>query len=516
MRQPGRKFELSPRSAHLFISMHAHGAERRKESDMGIQVAAAVDELARLDAVGQAELVRRGEITAVELVEAAIARIERLNPLLNAVVTCEFERALDAVHRGLPSGPFTGVPYLLKDLAIEWEGVRFTEGSRFLRDNVSRHDQELTVRLRRAGLVFLGKTNTPEFGTLPTCESALFGVTRNPWDTSRTPGGSSGGSAAAVASGMVPMAYGNDAGGSIRFPASCCGLFGLKPTRARLPFGPEYGDVFSGLAVEHAVTRSVRDSAVLLDATAGPDVGDPYWAPPPARPFADEVGADPGRLRVAFSARTPGGEPVHPDCVAAVQHAAALCAELGHEVIERDLPGIDEHVGQAINVVFGAAVAWILAYWVRKLGREPEPDELEPQTRAWVEEGSKMTAADYLLAIQDLQAFSRTVARFFTEVDVWLTPTLAAPPLPLEETAASAAFIAFPAWVANATGNPAMSVPLSWNGEGLPIGVHFLARFGDEATLLRLASQLEEARPWAERTPAIFASSTDRIRLQVG
>jgi amidase len=515
MRQLGRKFELLPLSAHLLRSIRAHGAELRKEIDMGTQVAAVVDEVARLDAVGQAELVRRGEITPAELVEAAIARIERLNPLLNAVVTCEFERALDAVHRGLPSGPFTGVPYLLKDLAIEWEGVRFTEGSRFLRDNVSSHDQALALRLRRAGLVFLGKTNTPEFGTLPTCESALFGVTCNPWDTSRTPGGSSGGSAAAVASGMVPMAYGNDAGGSMRFPASCCGLFGLKPTRARLPFGPEYGDVFSGLAVEHALTRSVRDSAVLLDATAGPDLGDPYWAPPPARPFADEVGADPGRLRVAFSARTPGGEPVHPDCVTAVQDAAALCTELGHEVVERDLPGLDEQVGQAINVVFGVGVAWIAAYWVRKLGRKPDPDELESHTSAWVEEGSKISAADYLLAIQDLQGFSRTVARFFTEVDVWLTPTLAAPPLPLAEAATSAAFIAFPAWVANATGNPAMSVPLSWNGEGLPIGVHFLARFGDEATLLRLASQLEEARPWVERTPAIFASTTDSIRLQV-
>jgi amidase len=516
MRQRGRKFELSPRSAHLFISMHAHGAERRKECDMGIQVAAAVDELARLDAVGQAELVRRGEITAVELVEAAIARIERLNPRLNAVVTGEFERALDAARRVLPAGPFTGIPYLLKDLAIEWEGVRFTEGSRFLHDNVSRHDQELTVRLRRAGLVLLGKTNTPEFGTLPTCESALFGVTRNPWDLSRTPGGSSGGSAAAVAAGMVPMAYGNDAGGSIRFPASCCGLFGLKPTRARLPFGPEYGDVFSGLAVEHALTRSVRDSAVLLDATAGPDLGDPYWAPPPARPFAQEVGADPGRLRIAFTARTPDDQPVHPDCVAAVEDAAALCAALGHEVSERDLPGIDARVSGSINVVFGAGVAWIVAYWVRRLGREPEPDELEPHTRAWADEGGRISAADYLLAVQDLQAFSRTVGRFFTEVDVWLTPTLGEPPLPLAEAASSASFTAFPAWVANATGNPAMSVPLYWNAEGLPIGVHVLGRFGDEATLLRLASQLEEARPWAERTPAIFASSTDRIRLQVG
>ena len=469
------------------------------------------DEMAWLDGFAQAELVRRGEVTAVELVEGAIARIERLNPRLNAVVTCEFERALETARRGAPAGPFGGVPYLLKDLAVEWEGVRFTEGSRFLRDNVSRHDQELTKRLRRAGLIFLGKTNTPEFGSMPTCESALFGVTRNPWDLSRTPGGSSGGSAAAVASGMVPMAYGNDAGGSIRFPASCCGLFGLKPTRARLPFGPEYGDVFSGLAVEHALTRSVRDSAVLLDATAGPDLGDPYWAPPPARPFAEEVGADPGRLRVAFTRRAPGGRPVHPDCVAAVEDAANLCADLGHEVVEGELPGTEDRVGGAVGVVFDVAVAWIVAYWVRKLGREPGADELEPATRAWVEKGRRVAAADYLLAIEDLQAFSRVVARYLTEVDVWLTPTLGEPPLPIGADLASSAFIAFPAWVANVTGNPAMSVPLFWNGEGLPIGVHFLGRFGDEATLLRLASQLEAARPWSGRAPAIASEPAGRV-----
>jgi amidase len=456
-------------------------------------------------------LVRRGEISAVELVEAAIARIERLNPLLNAVVIREYERALDAARRAIPAGPFTGVPYLLKDLAVEWEGVRFTEGSRFLCENVSNHDQELTVRLRRAGLVLLGKTNTPEFGALPTCASALFGVTRNPWDTSRTPGGSSGGSAAAVASGMVPMAYGNDAGGSIRYPASCCALFGLKPTRARLPFGPEYGDVFSGLAVEHALTRSVRDSAVLLDATAGPGLGDPYWAPPPARPFAAEVGAEPGRLRIAFSTRPPDDQPVHPDCVAAVQDAARLCSGLGHDVSERDLPGIDERVGEAINTMFGAAVAWIVAYWVRKLGREPKPDELEPHTWAWTEAGSRISAAAYLLAVEDIQRFGRTVARFFTEVDLWLTPTLGQPPLPLAEAAGSASFVAFPLWVANATGNPAMSVPLFWNAEGLPIGVHFLGRFGDEATLLRLASQLEAARPWSVQFPVLAGETPARL-----
>lgn len=370
------------------------------------------------------------------------------------------------------------------------------------------------MRLRRAGLVLLGKTNTPEFGMLPTCEPTLFGATRNPWDTSRTTGGSSGGSAAAVASGMAPMAYGNDAGGSIRFPASCCGLFGLKPTRARLPFGPEYGDVFSGLAVEHALTRSVRDSALLLDATAGPDLGDPYPAPTPERPFADEVGADPGRLRVAFTARTPAGQSVHSDCVAAVQDAAALCANLGHEVVERDLPGLDERVDAALDVVFGAAFAWILDYWVRKLGREPDPEEIEPLTRAAWEQGRRITVGSYLLAVQDLQAFSRTVARFFTGVDVWLTPTLSEPPVPLGEIPTlgrSASFIAFPAWVANVTGNPAMSVPLHWNAAGLPIGVHFLGRFGDEATLLRLASQLEEARPWSGRVPSVFAASAERV-----
>lgn len=271
---------------------------------------------------------------------AAIARIEAIDSVLNAVVIREFDRAVDASRGPLPDAPFTGVPFLLKDLAVEWDGVRFTGGSAFLRDNVSSHDQELTRRIRQAGLVLAGKTNTPEFGALPTCEPALFGPTRNPWDPNRTPGGSSGGAAAAVASGMVPMAYGNDAGGSIRYPASCCGVFGLKPTRARLPFGPEYGDIFSGLAVEFALTRSVRDAAVVLDALAGPDLGDPYWAPPAPGSFAADVGADPGRLRIAYCDRTPYGTPVHPDCAAAVRDAATLCESLGHDVVERELPGV--------------------------------------------------------------------------------------------------------------------------------------------------------------------------------
>ena len=476
------------------------------------------DELAFMDATTQAKLVRDGELEPIELVDAAIERIERLNPQLNAVVTEMFELARDAAKGPPPEGRFTGVPFVLKDLAVEYAGVRFTEGSRFLRDNISTHDQELVLRLRRAGLVIVGKTNTPEFGLWPDCECELFGATRNPWDPGRTPGGSSGGTAAAVASGMVAMGHGNDAGGSIRYPASCCGLFGLKPTRARLPFGPEYGDSFSGFAVEHALTRSVRDSAALLDATPGPDLGDPYPTPPPARPFLEEVGADPGTLRVAFSVTPPRGATVHGDCVAAVRDAAKLCESLGHHVVEADLNEIIERpeLGQAFEAWEGAAVAWILAYWVRKLGREPGEDEIEAPTRAWWEAARSVTADQYLLAVQELQRASRDVARFLADYDVFLTPTLAQPPVPvgaLRETddldeigQRISAFLAFPAAVANFTGNPAMSVPLYWNGEGLPIGVHFLGRFGDEATLIRLAGQLEQARSWAQRHPPVSAA----------
>jgi amidase len=471
----------------------------------------AVSELAGLDATAQAELVRRGDVTPVELVEGAIGTIEKLNPLLNAVVT-----PVDEARAGV-SGPFAGVPYLVKDLIVEIAGVRFCEGSRFLRGNVSTFDSELVVRLRRAGLIILGKTNTPEFGMAPTAEPALFGPTRNPWDTDRSTSGSSGGSAAAVASGMVPMAHGNDLGGSIRYPASACGLFGLKPTRARNPLGPEYGDAVSGWAVEHALTRSVRDSAALLDATSGPAPGDPYRAPMPVRPFAAEVGADPGRLRIGFTDRTPEGVPGHPDCRAAVADAAALCESLGHELVEVELPGLTPEVGSAIGTVFMAATAWILAYWIRRLGRKPEADELEPLTRAYWDMGRGATAADYLLAIEDCQAFARGVARFLTDVDVWLTPTLSTPPLPIGEIVSTAdeplralerggPTVAYAGVVANITGNPAMSVPLFWNADGLPIGVHFLGRYGDEATLLRLAAQLEAARPWQGRRPTVTAA----------
>ena len=477
-------------------------------------------EVATLDATAQAALVRRGEVSAAELVEGAIERVEALNPVLRAVVTTLYDQARAAVAGGL-SGPFAGVPYLLKDLVVEIEGTPFHEGSEFLRGNVSTYTSELVHRLRRAGLVVIGRTNTPEFGMVPACEPRLHGPTRNPWDLQRSTSGSSGGSAAAVAARMVPMAHGNDLGGSLRFPAAACGLFGLKPTRARNPLGPEYGDVVGGWAVEHALTVSVRDSAALLDATAGPAPGDPYPAPAAARPFAAEVGADPGRLRIGYTARLHGGDRGHPDCVRALDDAVVLCADLGHDLVEADLPGLDDRVGAAIGTVFNAATAWIVGYWVRHRGREPEPHELDPLTRAYWDAGRRVSAADYLLAVGDLQKFSRGVAGFLGGVegggaDLWLTPTMSAPPArigeitstaaePLRALANGAPTVAYPLVVANITGGPAMSVPLGSTPDGLPLGVHFLARFGDEATLLRLAAQIEQARPWAHVLPPVNA-----------
>ena len=480
-------------------------------------------DIADLDAVAQAELVRRGDVTAVELVSSAIARIEALNPKLNAVVSTSFDEALEAAAVG-PVGPFAGVPYLLKDLVIERAGTPFTEGSRFLQGYLSTFTSEHALRLERAGLIVVGRTNSPEFGMAPACEPVLHGPTRNPWSPDRSTSGSSGGSAAAVASGMVPMAHANDLGGSIRYPASACGLFGLKPTRARVPLGPEYGDVLNGWACEHAVTRTVRDSAALLDATAGPLPGDPYPAPPMERRFSDEVGAEPGRLRIAFSGRMADGNVGHPDCLRALDVAVETCVALGHDVVEADLPGLTPEVGAAIGTMFNAATAWIVEYWIRRLGRAPGPGELEPLTRAFWDAGRHVSAAQYLLAVEDTQAFSRVIARFLAggpeAFDIFLTPTMSEPPARIGEITSTddepfralergGRTIGYSGVVANITGNPAMSVPLHWNDEGIPIGVHFLGRFGDEATLFRLASQLERARPWASRRPPIHAGHRD-------
>jgi len=431
------------------------------------------------------------------------------------VVTPMYEQARTAASGELPQGPFTGVPFLLKDLLASYAGVRMTSGATFLHDFVPDHDSELVTRLKRAGLIIIGKTNAPEFGLMPTTEPRLFGPSHNPWDVSRTTGGSSGGSAAAVAAGLVPMAHGNDGGGSIRIPASCCGLFGLKPTRARNPLGPDYGDIFSGLVVEHALTRSVRDSAALLDATSGPDVGDPYWVPPPVRPFLQEVGADPGRLRIAFTTTAATGVPVHSDCVSAVRDAAQLCSNLGHEVVEAAPEVSGDLVTQMFVTLWSAGCAWTIDGMAFLTGRAATPDQFEPLTWALCEMGRQQSASAYLVAVAVLQRVSRDIGHFFVNHDVWLTPTLAEPPVPLgtfdsppenplQGLARAAEFIPFTP-ICNVTGQPAMSLPLFWNADGLPVGTHFIGRFGDEATLFRLAAQLEAARPWASRHPPVSA-----------
>ncbi len=487
------------------------------------------------DALGLAERVRTRQVSPIELVEAAIARIEEVNPRLNAVVHTVYDRARRDAAAPLSPGPFAGVPFLLKDLLALDAGVPTTGSCRFLAGWVPDRDSELVRRFKAAGLVILGKTNTPEMGILPTTEPEMRGPTRNPWDLGRTTGGSSGGSGAAVAARMTPAAHGNDGGGSIRIPASCCGIFGLKPTRARNPLGPYLGEGWHGMVAEHALTVSVRDSAALLDATAGPDVGAPYAAPARERPYLEEVGRDPGRLRVAFTARSLFGEAVHADCVAATADAARLCEKLGHRVEEAEPPIHRESLRKAFLVILAAETAAEIAQAGALTRRRPTAADFEPGTWFLGQVGRKFSAAELALAVREIHLAGRALGRWFEEHDVLLTPTLASPPPRLGELgpqrsdlAALAVLRALPLGpalkkaldqlaeeafefaafteIANITGQPAMSVPLFWNAEGLPIGVQFVGRFGDEATLFRLAGQLEQERPWAARRPSIPAA----------
>jgi len=473
-----------------------------------------MSELMRLDAMAQAELVRKGEISATELVEASIAQIERLNPEINAVVTPMFDIAREVAKQPLSDGPFAGVPLLLKDMLAEYAGTRMTEGSRFLKDHISSHDTELVARYRRAGFIVVGKTNTPEFASKPTTEPELFGASRNPWDPSRSTGGSSGGSAAAVAAGMAAAGHANDGGGSIRAPAAWCGLVGLKPTRGRNPLGPDYGDMGAGLIHEHVVTRTVRDTAAILDVTAGPDLGAPYYAPPPLRPFIEEVGADPGKLRICFSTRPVMGTEISPECEQAVRDAAALCAELGHRV-EEDPPTMKidpDRFNRAFTTVWLGTVAWAIRDWARKTGQTPSEEMFEAHTWKMFTLSAKNDSSDLFTAIQDMQAMSREIAGHYDPFDVWLTPTLTQPPQPLgfldfdpenprQATQRMGDIPRFTA-VANFTGQPGITLPLYATSEGLPIGIQLLGRYGDEATILRLSAQLEAAKPWVDRWPS--------------
>lgn len=474
-----------------------------------------MNDVAFLDATAQAELVRKKQIKPEELLDGAIERIERLNPQLNAVVLPMYDQARAAIAAGLPDGPFTGVPFVLKDLGAMYAGVVQTQGTAFLKDLVSPIDSELTRRHKQAGLVICAKTNTPEFGLVPTTESRLLGAAHNPWNLGRTTGGSSGGSAAAVASGMVPFGHANDGGGSIRIPAACCGLFGLKPTRARITAGPLIGDIMSGLVNEHCVSRSVRDSAALLDATAGSMPGDPYVAPEQKRPYLEEVGASPGRLRIGFATTTFYGDPLHEDCIGAVKDAAALLSDLGHEVEEASPPIPGQQLIDSFTLLWAAGNTWTIDTFATLTGKQPKEEDFEILTWALYEMGKDVTAAQYMDAVAGMQTLARQIAGFHQTYDIWLTSTLRTPPVelgwiqstpedPMLGFTRSAEFVPYTP-IQNATGQPAMSVPLHWNEAGLPIGLHFVARFGEEDLLFRLAAQLEEARPWAGKIPPVSA-----------
>lgn len=466
------------------------------------------------DALGLADMVRRKQVSASELLETAIGRAEALNPRFNFLAQKHYDYGRAALAKGLPQGPFTGVPWLLKDLNTYIAGLPTENGSRFYKGYKPQVTSELVRRIEKAGFVIFGKTTVPELGLTGTTENKLTGDTRNPWNPAHITGGSSGGAAAAVAAGVLPAAHATDGGGSIRIPASCCGLFGLKPSRGRVPMGPPRTEGWGGLSVHHAVTRSVRDSAAILDATQGPEPGGRYSAPTPFESFLSQVGKAPGRLRIALMLNAPAGSPVDPECVEAARAAARLCESLGHHV-EEAAPKLDlAAISAASFALIGSSVAADMLDRAKATGIAVGPDVLEPITLGFVGYGQKTSGMDVARANGALQAAAISMAQFMTNYDVILSPTLAAPPLKLGQIGLSpdvdfmtwgqrtAAFSPF-TQVANLTGQPAMSVPLSMAKNGLPIGVMFLGRYGDEALLLRLAGQLETAAPWKNRRPTI-------------
>jgi amidase len=490
-----------------------------------------------LDGLALADLVRRGEVSAAEVTEAALARVAARNPALNVIVRPLDQLAREMASRVNRQAPFAGVPMAIKDLQATIAGVPTSHGTRPLQQVVPNHDTELVARYRKAGAVFIGKSNTPEFGLTPFTESEALGPAHNPWDVTRTTGGSSGGSGAAVGARIVPIGHGGDGGGSIRIPASCNGVFGLKPTRGRMPTGPDIGDAWRGFAQEHVITVSVRDSAAMLDLTAGADAGTPVACPPQEGPFFDEVTREPGALRIAVTTTPFFGETVHPDCVAALDDAAALLASLGHHV-ERAEPMIDGHrLSRAFLTVVAGECRADIEWMGQQLKRAPRSDDVEVATWALGLVGQAYGASDYAVAARQLQEAGRTMGAFHQRYDLLVTPTLGAPPFPigalqpsgaeraaltlfgklglggvlkaaglLDETAKKVfGFIPYTP-LFNVTGQPAMSVPLYWNAQGLPIGTQIVAPFGDEATLFRVAGQLERARPWAARVPPCVTS----------
>lgn len=489
------------------------------------------EEYRRYDALGLAELVKSGQISPAELLEIAIRRAETVNPALNAIIHPMYEAARTEAGSVRRDAPFAGVPFLVKDLGMEVAGTPMRSGCRGYFNYISPADSFAVGKMRQAGLVIFGKTNTPEFGLTPFTEPTLFGPTRNPWNPEHTPGGSSGGSAVAVAAGIVPMATANDGGGSIRMPASCCGLFGLKPSRGRTSWANLFGAMWNGAAVEGCVSRSVRDSAAYLDAISGAAPGDPYIVQQPERPYLEEVGTAPGRLRIGYTTAHTLGMGVDPACIQAVEHTVALLRSEGHTVEEVALPYRKEDLTQAFLVVIAGEVAGELRVLGDFLGRKVRPGDVEPNTYALHLLGKSFTAADYAYASHKWNEICRRIAAFHERYDLLLTPTLGQRPFKigsLQNTAAESRLVAivnalglssavrgqvdpladkiynWMPWTAfaNMTGQPSMSVPLWWTlEENLPVGVMFTARIGEEDVLFRLAGQLEKAQPWMERVP---------------
>ena len=473
----------------------------------------AFKEYSNFDAVGLAGLVRNKQVTARELLDEAVARTAKVDPQINAVVVKHYDYAERQIEKGLPDGPFAGVPFLLKDLDL-LEGTRTTSGATVLKGYVADHSGTLAQRFLATGVAIFGKSASPEFGLMPTTESRLHGPTRNPWNLAHSSGGSSGGAAAAVAARILPVAHASDGGGSIRIPASACGLFGMKPTRARNPLGPDRGEGWGGFGVAHVVSISVRDSAAMMDAIHGPEASSPYVAPPPERPFAQEVDRDPGKLRISFTDKSPYGDAIDPEIAAAVRDVAGLLAGLGHHVEER-APPLAADPAAVMTTIVGGNSALTVRLIEQRLGRAVTDNDFEILTLASAYNAQNTSATDYVAAQLAAFQISRGLATFFENRDVFLCPTLCSPPLLLGELDTMSGDLSHIAPILrrympatsmfNMSGQPAMSVPLAWNEAGLPLGMMFSAKFGDEATLFRLAGQLEQARPWKDKLPPVCA-----------
>tara|TARA_R110002110_G_scaffold414983_1_gene647320 strand:+ start:4276 stop:5799 length:1524 start_codon:yes stop_codon:yes gene_type:complete len=472
----------------------------------------AFDDYRQWDGLRIAEQVRTGEVSALEILEAAIARAEAVNPTLNCIVEKLYDRARDAVKQGLSEGPFHGVPFLLKDLGMMLEGTVTTNGSRFYRGAVADHTSTVVKRYQAAGLVIMGKSASPEFGGTGTTESTLFGDTRNPWNLEHSAGGSSGGSAAAVAAGILPIANATDGGGSIRIPASACGLFGMKPSRGRTPHGPR--TLSSIMSATHAISRSVRDSAALLDATSGPEPGQTVIAPAPAGSFLQASRRAPGALRIGLVTTPITHTPVAAECLRASRDAAALCASLGHHVEEVQLPVDARTFFGAFGPIMAANTVARVRSRERQLGRAVTENDLEPLIWERYQADKDNSAEQLYAAMLTIEEITRQMALLQQNYDVLLSPTLTKPPVALgklsldqDKAAYEAEAVSVSAFTSlyNATGQPAMSVPLHWTAEGLPVGVMFAGRYGEEALLYQLAGQLEQAQPWFGRVPLVPA-----------